>query len=420
MALLKWGRTWKEKLREDGQKMIVVKVGKEKKAFLIGCSVCGISDAVYQCKLCHERPYCSMGCYAQDFHHKLCGDVVSQQQQSTVDAIFKKYEQKWTSVGRVWANNAGNQAYFNFRKELVDALLVHVIQDLVKCRECTALSVGSTTLYSDYDLTVTGPKAAAVVDLFNSEFRRLFDGKESSYVFDTNVYGVTWLQPPTSPPGDPIFKHFTARDGRSFSLVRGHAPALQRDWALRKLNDDLDRSDATRMNLAYVRELYAAEEAKKTGDPVVYEDAVSRANYYGAETYFTQGAFLHVVGEIQMRLVGIPITVDQYLDSFVENVGECLRNTETDHMSKYLARAMDALIKARPHHPQAKIWQELYAAAEQVRVNVKGHRLDVKCNAATDATCVHPQTAAQLRHRLEKLIGSPVRTKIVEYMRTYL
>jgi hypothetical protein len=92
-----------------------------------------------------------------------------------------------------WKDHKGNQEFFNFRKEFVDALLENIIIDLNCQYECKAVSVGSNTLVSDYDLTVSGPLSTEIVDIFNKEFRRIFK-KESSIVFDTNVYGASFME----------------------------------------------------------------------------------------------------------------------------------------------------------------------------------------------------------------------------------
>jgi hypothetical protein len=390
------------------------------------CVVCGDANADKRCTGCkHEvdRVYCSKTCFGKDLHIALCGSKLNTG--AAVEAVMHKYGAKW-GKGKTWVSEAGNAEYFNFRKELVDALLVHVITDIVKCptSECSAVSVGSTTLFSDYDLTVTAPpkRAAEIVDAFNREFRQLFGNRESATVFDTNVYGVTWLIPGTRE--DKIFVTFTAVGSRAFSMVRAVNPQRQRFWAYVKLNlhtdkglpakmrnahyrSKVNRANITAMNKEYVAQLYNVARVAQHGDPAKYEDAVSTANYYGAETYFTQGAFLHVVGEIQMGLRGIPITVDQYLDSAIENLGECLKelklSCEYEHVSKYFARAMDALIKAHPTHPRVSYLRELYNAAEAVRVEVRGHRINVRCGQH-DSTCVLPQRAAALKAEFDRVL----------------
>ncbi|MET9418933.1 hypothetical protein ABZY03_33040 [Streptomyces klenkii] len=71
-----------------------------------------------------------------------------------------------------------------FRKWYVDAKLLELRYRYPNLR---IRSVGSVTLTSDYDITVSGPGDVDAVEWFNNTFRREW-GKESATVFDTNLY----------------------------------------------------------------------------------------------------------------------------------------------------------------------------------------------------------------------------------------
>jgi hypothetical protein len=82
------------------------------------------------------------------------------------------------------------------------------------------------------------------------------------------------------------------------------------------------------------------------------KDQISRTNFYGVETYYTQGAFNHVVGKIQSKYIELKVYKDEYKDSFIENIGEIIKeysHYSTDltsfciYTAKYIIRCLDAL-----------------------------------------------------------------------------
>lgn len=92
-----------------------------------------------------------------------------------------------------------------------------------------------------------------------------------------------------------------------------------------------------------------------------YQDAISLANYYANESYFTRGAFFHIVGQQQSGINSLPILYDEYVDSLIENVAETLRTINVYKnkvlaskyncfdllidISKYYFRSKDALLR---------------------------------------------------------------------------
>lgn len=305
---------------------------------------------MFECSNC-ARLFCSNQCFESASHPKLC-------------AIMKKYKdmKDWT-----WEKEGkGNARFVAFRKEFVDALIAHALAKEDCEQTCTVVSVGSSSLTSDYDLTVSGSRAANVVDLFNREFRAFFNDQESATVFDTNVYGAGFLEPIQ-------LGNFTQYGKFKYVADAGDA-RRQREWAVLKVYPERQESIRER-NEAYVKALYVVQDLKKrmkeTSRPDYalrrrYKESISQANYYGSETYYTQGAFMHVVGQRQSKMKDIPITRDEYLDSFVENAGDALRKKGD---VKYVARAIDALLKANIRSP---FLERLYEAAELVRTQVRG------------------------------------------------
>lgn len=78
--------------------------------------------------------------------------------------------------------------FWYLRKGVVDMLLKTVTKDTDgKTSQCTALSVGSTNITSDYDVTINA-SCASLIKEFNDKFKTYF-GVSSMTAFDTNLYG---------------------------------------------------------------------------------------------------------------------------------------------------------------------------------------------------------------------------------------
>jgi hypothetical protein len=84
--------------------------------------------------------------------------------------------------------------YNKFRNNMVNSILAHAAQKNKCENECSAVSVGTATPTSDYDLSIYGSQSGKVVKDFNDVFRKIFK-KESGDIFDTNVYGSYSFEP---------------------------------------------------------------------------------------------------------------------------------------------------------------------------------------------------------------------------------
>lgn len=401
------------------------------------CVTCGL-PATHACKNCPlEKFYCSSECFWNDLHSSWCScsagasagpvdRLIGQEtreieEEKSPKEIMQYYKamKNWE-----WKDHKGDLEFAAFRRKIVNAILKEVILRH-GCHKCSVLSVGSTSPTSDYDLTVMGPKAAQVVDAFNRRFRQLFGRKESATVFDTNVYGASFVEP-LDLGNFSVFTLQTVPPMHFAYVADAHDEQQQRTWALlkvymflqegeekriflekypwvkekkTKLDAELgiprEKADIKRLNKAYVKSLYKVARLKAVMaettavDPRLrrrYKEAICVSNYFGSEMYFTQGAFLHVVGELQGGFKGFPITPDEYGDSFVENLGDCLKELlyasdkvldcdETiNHISKYFSRAMHALFREdRPEHQNKQsLYLALYKASDAVRLKVRG------------------------------------------------
>jgi hypothetical protein len=242
-----------------------------------------------------------------------------------------------------------------------------------------------------------------------------------------------------------IFKYVAnARDDQS-----------QRDWALLKLYQSLKREekntfkkqfreiavkykklnikndDIEKRNIEYVNSLYEVACLKKAMKATTekdeelkrkYKNAISKANFYGSETYYTQGAFMHVVGEIQSKIKNIPITHQEYIDSFIENISDTLKGLKYDgdltyvtieYVSKYLSRAMDALIKIIKMHEETNdkekiiAVEKMYVISEFIRSKLrgkKGNKLIKAHSSKMFIRSVGVKTHANLRKKLLNIL----------------
>jgi len=366
------------------------------------------------------------------------------------------------------------ERYGNFRREFVDALLRYSAQS--QCLDCKASSVGSITPISDYDITVTGNKSAHVVDTFNKIFKQFF-GYPSALVFDTNIYGTSFYD--DCPTDYTYYKRFTTNNKYVCSVYLPDDDKIaieqQRIWAFVKLDEylndenriqfinntvpkvqdtyknaielrerlqsitNINRKSIDEMNLAYIKSLMDVQARKQemeqdiTNDDVRrrYKDAISTANYYGSNTYFTQGAFLHVVGQMQSESKDISITDNEYLDSFIENMADTLKEinnfekiyTNEQHqrenddydkkcrklihnISKYFTRAMDALINAI-HLENEELIQSLKQSrklSDTIKKEVRDRDVRTTCDDDKDI-CVTDKFAKELEDRFLNDLG---------------
>lgn len=327
-------------------------------------------------------------------------------------------------------NDSGKQFlldFGSFRNLYVNTLLAEVASSLGCVRKCVALAVGSVNPTSDYDITLTGPKSNKIVEEFNDRFREKW-GVESGVIFDTNLYGASFLIPQSVPnfdyflkkdmkeiakrqtlpeklvaPSDFVFYVNMNEDPKDIRWQRFWAwnkfqfwkaqvfrksdpkrspflnlssgiifPTFKTDFELsqsmfNELTRSIDVNDLSAMNSQYEKELNklskmrlefdiadSIEEVKQKGREL--KNQISRANFYGNETYLTQGAFNHVVGKMQSGFINLPIERHEYVDSFIENSSELVKeysihlndvnaDRTVTESSKYMIRASQAALE---------------------------------------------------------------------------
>lgn len=286
-----------------------------------------------------------------------------------------------------------------FRKQYVDTLLEEIMSDLHCKPACHPISVGSAKMDSDYDVTVYGPLTQKIIAQFNNIFKRKFRCS-SKILFDTNIYGLSFLQetPPTSfsyIKKDPsictpdnfvllldtkqnpidqdlqriwsyvkLYLHIHDLSSQEKKDIKHEISSILDDKQLKLYIEAKNKYKSMKTSSNYVKELTKYHSNKVALESSVYEqervklmiklkDQISKTNYYGDETYFTQGAFNHVVGKGQSGYTELNIYPEEYKDSLIENIGECIKeyNLYKDknifyfyiHASKYILRCIDAI-----------------------------------------------------------------------------
>jgi len=130
-----------------------------------------------------------------------------------------------------------------------------------------------------------------------------------------------------------------------------------------------------------------------------YQNAISEANYYGSETYLTRGAFFHVVGRMQVKIDKLPISTDEYIDSYIENIADVLKTVDRFEttpcreliveISKYYYRAKDAwynIVKNMKLGDKiAEMAEKSRDIANEIRLKIRGKTV---CGRSTERECV--------------------------------
>lgn len=290
------------------------------------------------------------------------------------------------------------------------AVVINIIRACIRtsCVTCTYGTSGSKHLTSDYDINVSGESSDMVVTMFNTAFYNRFK-QTSAEMFDTNVYGYPRLFDETNMKLNNEAFHTLIKDKQRYKYVK--SPVLPKNqilnthnqhiWALIKFLECVSESERKRCkgkayfdepfeymmqepkfdtidanNMQYASFLTKVKETVKSIEGtdqdtvqditeatdkliIKYNQLVSHANYHGQETYFSTGPYMDVVVKHQMK-INVDITKDQYMDSFIENIGYAISKlTHTDedqcvpvvvNASKYLVRAWKAYNKINESH----------------------------------------------------------------------
>jgi hypothetical protein len=232
------------------------------------------------------------------------------------------------------------RAFFDFRTTFVDNLIKIIFKfygcnQSNECLDAPSGSVGpQANLASDYDITINNQSfnVSHVIRSFNTIIFNTF-GDQPSVVFDTNLYGYSALLPKSMLKNNinPNWVMDTTFNTHYFLPL--DINKKQDKWALIRLLTFLDKEHESLINVQtkipshknvsndkmYVKRMKIFEENfknKKINKDIIAHN-LSFMNYYGDETYFTLGAFKHVVG----TMFYYSVKTDEEKKSFLRNQG---------------------------------------------------------------------------------------------------
>ncbi len=308
-----------------------------------------------------------------------------------------KIEFNWNNYKNYLTSNRKTVIY-NTRVLIINELLNHIFNNFSKCKKynqqiCVYNSSGSTSidasLESDYDLTLNGNYAISeIIEIFNSIFEKEF-GKTSFEIFDTNLYGYSFIIPKNSSKNNKLWSQID--NNLDYEIVTEEIKSKSQDeWAyLRLLSfynnsiNDILRLDDNELNNKYNnnnintisikdKQNKYIKQMKKFENLIIDNneinddtninniknniiDTLSNMNYYGDETYFTQGAFQHVVGLMYYKTQSINIKKKLFkktyylIHSMIENMAYFIHayykhNNDIIYAIKYYNRFINAYV----------------------------------------------------------------------------
>jgi len=261
--------------------------------------------------------------------------------------------------------------FWYIRKSIVDTMVGTIIYK--NNHDLNALSVGSTNLESDYDITLYGnyDETHKTINEFKIIFEQIFNNK-SSYIFDTNLYGVSFIKKDDK-SSEYSCNNFNFTPTKTQEEIKHKI--TQHIWSLIKFVNSLhfikesnellyemlyniviSRLRTTkRINLIQTAEdfisIFEANTANydkiikflKTIENEEINNFISFINYNGQETYFTRGAFIDIVVNNQMcKNEIIKLQESEIIDSFIENVSDLMVHY---NKTKYVERIKKTTIR---------------------------------------------------------------------------
>ena len=294
----------------------------------------------------------------------------------------------WENIKNIDDENI-KKVFWLFRKIIVDSFLKYLLQKIKSDNYMTLkkinnyiniYSVGSTNLTSDYDITlycITNKYIAYIIEKFQQKFKNIFF-YDSAIVFDTNIYGKAYIQFHE----DNYYNKFTKciSQKQQFYYLQSYSSNSPVIWAFIKyirnfkdafgenmyndyynfLKSKIDNNTFFYNSLDtllllnnfdnnYTNLLIDEDNFKKIYQdnkihPLqFYNDYISLINYYGIETYFTRGAFLDTVVNLQMcknDTPAIKLTTTDYISSILENSGFFFIH---NNKVKYIKRVVNSI-----------------------------------------------------------------------------
>lgn len=309
----------------------------------------------------------------------------------------------WSNIKNIESTNL-KELFWTFRKLIVDSILKIIIIKYDLSKVLNVYSVGSNNLSSDYDITLyttydnvheENKVIYKTIDLFKYIFNQYF-GESSSIVFDTNVYGKSYIKiyPKNYTVSEYISKYYDFipncnQQTEDLYVLKKDVSvnkSSQISWALIKflknvkellgeviyndyfsfLSNNLHLNDGNEYftkiqntilfltNTEYTYNDLIQNEKRdydlykdKYGSELSFvNDYTSFVNFYGEETYFTRGAFIDTVVNSQMcNTNAVEMYTDDYIASILENAGFFFIHSDKLKYLKRTLETMNILIK---------------------------------------------------------------------------
>lgn len=311
--------------------------------------------------------------------------------------------------------------FWYFRKAIVDTILSRILLKY----NTTSISVGSTNVTSDYDMTLYGGSYINISNTileFKKNFMNIFN-EDSDFIFDTNLYGMSFIDIENSFNELGIIKfdrffsdNFETCTDKKFKYVKSDKLTYisQHIWVIVKLLmklkevEDIDElvyeyfykkvynfcnnnSSICMMLKESIKtiNMYSSEPENlpqilslinkkdvSTITPNYFNSFISYICYNSLESYYCRGTFLDVVVNQQMcKKELVILNEDEYLDSFIENLSELITHY---HKDKYLKRAKNAWKNFNKKNKKYAIEMEVNDLVEKNLNNIE--KLQINCN----------------------------------------
>jgi hypothetical protein len=272
--------------------------------------------------------------FLYDYINKIEYKIIKNNERLLLNIGGNYLEWNWSNIKTL--NEDKLKKYAASRNKFVDILIEDIFKFYTddcksKCKATPSGSVADANIYSDYDLTISGHfKVSEMIQTFNSIIYSVF-GLSTFEALDTNLYGYSYILPTNNLNHSKTWTQSPLNSQQSILLSDNDKILEQDKWVYRRLLSFLSNLKMIRMEnqeenqwyemntldknqsknyLKYMKifeqSMYANSDdelnnkcsEKECLSKVKNEliDNLSHMNYYGDETYFSQGAFLHVVG----------------------------------------------------------------------------------------------------------------------------
>ena len=409
-----------------------------------------------------------------------------------LNMFIRKYKIPFTLQTWIWKeliNKYGKSfsmavLFIQLRQQLIDNLLdlIFLINDecydktSLICKKTASGSIGlNSNIHSDYDLTLTGSyNISSIIQMFNSVIFKVFTNVPL-IVFDTNVYGYSFLIPYSLTFNNPIWLLDELSRNKStdecinkchYTLFASENNLKQDMWAYKRLFTMIESSTFSNLRLnssipielpkdiyikqqKYLEQMRYFEHLMKNpiNPPITptkiqtYTEelinALSHMNFYGEDTYFTQGAFLHVVGTLfyyfnKKNYDKIKLVTHQHLiHSMIENLAYLIHEIKIGSMNnlhdddivfktiKYFQRFINAYLLLELKHSKKVILHDLdkriYENFEFIKNNLRNRSDEEILRLREQIVEFKSKSVKQIKQYYLDLINSNINALLIEY-----